>query len=129
MLGLAFLLPAAVAFEPALASEVALDAKAGFGSESCVCSGVATPKKVATASQELRSREVSGFDFAGSVGGETAGSKAANGSAFVAAFGGLVECSDFLVVGFREGVLSRFAILFQWSDMSKSFRVAAGHTR
>ena len=129
MLGLAFLLPAAVGFGAALASEVAMDSKDDLGSDSCVCSGVATPKKVATASQELRSREGSGFDFSGSAGGETAGSNGADGSAFAAAFGDLVECSDFFVVGFREGVLSKFAILFQWSDMSKSFRVAAGHTR
>ena len=83
------------------------------GLASGACSGAATPKKVATASQELLRREGSDLGFAGSGPGETGCSTATDCSTRAVAFGGLGGPSDFLVVGAREGVLSRFAMLFQ----------------
>jgi hypothetical protein len=91
----------------------------------CVGSGAATPKNVATASQELRSLDGSDFGFAGSTGCATASSVGEDSTTL----GGFDAFSVFLVVGLSEGVLSKFAMLFQWSDMSKSFRGAAAHTR
>jgi hypothetical protein len=66
-----------------------------------------------TASQELRNREGSGFGFDCSATGVIGSSNVADGSAGNTAFGGLVGPSVFFAVGLSEGVLSRFAMLFQ----------------
>jgi len=68
-----------------------------------------------TASHELRNREGSGFGFGFdcSATGVIGSSNCADGSAGITAFGGLVGPSVFFAVGLSEGVLSRFAMLFQ----------------
>ena len=127
MLGLDFRPPDAAG----LASWISCRASdiAGDSGLSAGCSGVATPKKVATASQELRSREGSGLDFTGSTAAAGAGSPWSDASIGNADLVDLGGPSVFFAVGLREGVFRRFAILFQWSDISKSFRRAAAHSR
>ncbi len=66
MLGFVFRLPETALLEVAIASNFVSEEAFDFGWFSCECSGGATPKKVATASQELLSRDGSGFGFADS---------------------------------------------------------------
>ncbi len=108
MLGFVFLEPTKLLETPADSVDAA-----AFGSASDGCSGAATPKKVATASQELLNRDGSGFAFGASIGGVSGSSFRTTGSTGAVAFGGFGGPSVFLAVGFRDGVLSRFAMLFQ----------------
>ncbi len=113
MLGFDFRLPEAALFGVVIASNFASEAAFEFGSSPWGWSGVATPKNVATASQELLSRDGSAFCFAGSGTGDTVSSTGTAGSAIDVAFGGFGGPSVFFAVGPSEGVLSRFAMLFQ----------------
>ena len=113
MLGFDFRLLEALDFETLFVSDELFIETVDLGSTSSGCSGVATPKNVVTASHELRNREGSGFDFTGSGAGPCGSSNFADGSAGNTAFGGLVGPSVFFAVGLSEGVLSRFAMLFQ----------------
>ena len=109
MLGFDFRLPETALFAEALASNIVSVEAFDFGWSS----GVATPKNVATASQELLSRDGSGFGFSGSGTGDKITSSGAVCSTSVVAFGGFAGPSVFFAVGPSEGVLSRFAMLFQ----------------
>jgi len=84
---------------------------------------------VATASQELLSLDGSDFAFGTSIGEGVGFTESGAGSEGNPAFGGLAEPSDFLVVGPSEGVLSKFAMLFQWSDISKVFSRGRGSNK
>lgn len=81
-------------------------------------SGVETPNIRDTASQELLNRDGSALVFADSavagstVAGSTGGSAETIGSG-TNGLGGLSAESVFLVVGLSDGVLSKFAMLFQ----------------
>jgi len=107
MLGFVFLEPAEVLETLEDSADVEV-----FDSGSDCCSGAATPKKVATASHELLNREGSGLAL-GASGVASGSSIRTVGSTGAATFADFGEPSVFLVVGLREGVFSKFAILFQ----------------
>lgn len=113
ILGFVFRLPELALLIEVLVSDLESEVVSSCTGASGACSGAATPKKVATASHELLRREGSDFDLAGSGTGDTGCSACTNCSTGAVAFGGLGGPSDFLTVGPREGVLSRFAMLFQ----------------
>ena len=70
MLGFDFRFPEVTLLGVASASNFESEETLDFGWSSWEFSGVATPKNVATASQELLSRDGSAFDFAGSGTGD-----------------------------------------------------------
>ncbi len=74
-----------------------------------------TPKKLATASHEVLIRDFSSFGLAGSTTGASA-SGTISDTGLDVGFGG-VRPSVFLGVGVNDGVPSKFANEFQWSDI------------
>ena len=113
ILGFVLRLPELELFVVGLVSDLDSEVVPCCAGTSGACSGAATPKKVATASQELLRREGSDLGFAGSGPSDTGCSTSTGCSTRAVAFGGLGGPSDFLIAGAREGVLSRFAMLFQ----------------
>jgi hypothetical protein len=98
----------------------------GLGGSGFASTGslVVTPKKLATASQELLSLDFSTFGFSSAsssvkssvvtwlAGGSTAAGSSGEGADFVGTAG-----SDLGFCGAREGVPSKLASEFQWSDI------------
>ena len=113
MLGFDFRFPEVTLLVVAIASNFESEETLDFGWSSWGFSGVATPKNVATASQELLSRDGSALDFAGSGTGDTVSSTGTVCSNRDVVFSGFAGPSVFFAVGPSEGVLSRFAMLFQ----------------